>query len=79
MTVASKALKTEILRWRGKKSYGLIAKELGTTRNVVAGVCFRADHSGRKSIGTGQYSTPSSRWARKRLRPGPIPREAAHA
>jgi hypothetical protein len=59
----------EILRWRGKKSFGLIAKEFGVTRNVVAGIFFRADHPGCKKIGTGRYVTPSSRWARKRLPP----------
>lgn len=34
-------LNAKILRLRGKKSFGLIAKELGITRNVVAGVMFR--------------------------------------
>lgn len=34
----------KILRLRGKKSFGLIAKDLGLTRNIVAGVCFRHDH-----------------------------------
>jgi hypothetical protein len=33
-----------ILAMRGRKSYGLIAKELGITRSTVAGVCFRADY-----------------------------------
>lgn len=65
----SKALKAEILQWRGKKSYGLIAKELGTTRNVVAGVFFRADHPKQRAIGTGRYVTPPSRWPRKKLPP----------
>jgi hypothetical protein len=32
-----------ILSLRGKKSYGLIAKELGITVGTVAGVCFRSD------------------------------------
>jgi len=36
----------KILAMRGKKSFALIAKELGISRNVVAGVCFRADHPG---------------------------------
>src|SRR3990167_11338693 len=31
----------KILRRAGKKSYGLIAKELGLTRGVVAGVIWR--------------------------------------
>lgn len=33
-----------IMAMRGRKSYGLIAKELGVTRSTVAGVCFRADY-----------------------------------
>jgi DNA invertase Pin-like site-specific DNA recombinase len=33
----------KILKMRHRKSYGLIAKELGISRNIVAGVCFRAD------------------------------------
>ncbi len=35
---------TEVLKFRGKKSYGLIARELGITRNKVAGIIFRANH-----------------------------------
>lgn len=31
-------LTEKIMKLHGKKSYGLIAKELGITRNVVAGV-----------------------------------------
>lgn len=34
-------LEQKILAMRGQKSYGLIALELGITRNVVAGVIFR--------------------------------------
>jgi hypothetical protein len=33
----------KILSFRGQKSFGLIAKEMGLSRNVVAGVMFRAD------------------------------------
>lgn len=33
----------KILALRGKKSFGLIARELGISRSTVAGVCFRAD------------------------------------
>lgn len=33
----------KILKLRGKKSMGLIALEMGVTRNAVAGVFFRAD------------------------------------
>lgn len=34
----------KILALRGKLSFGLIAKQLDISRNIVAGVCFRADH-----------------------------------
>lgn len=77
-------LADEILGMRGKKSFGLIAKELGVTRNVVAGVCFRHDypcevrvragHKGRgggNKIGTGRKGGPR-RYAKRTL-PGAYP------
>lgn len=42
------SLSGKILKMRGKKSFGLIAKELGVSRNVVAGVRHRADYPGDK-------------------------------
>lgn len=50
----NKALRARILRMRGKKSYGLIAEELGVTRNVVAGVLFRQRHPGMRMTGEGR-------------------------
>lgn len=35
-------LADKILALRGKKSFGLIARKLGVSRNIVAGVMFRA-------------------------------------
>lgn len=46
----SHPLAPEILRLRGRKSYGLIAKELNVTRNVVAGVIFRHDWPVEKRV-----------------------------
>lgn len=55
----------KILALRGRKSFGVIAEELGISRSVIAGVCWRADHpswrcrlrSGfRNKIGTGHHS-----------------------
>lgn len=37
-------LAKKVLKLRGQKSFGLIAKELDVSRNVVAGICFRADY-----------------------------------
>jgi hypothetical protein len=48
-------LASKILKLREKKSYGLIGKELGVSRNVVAGVMFRARHRGKKLM-----SSPNS-------------------
>lgn len=45
MNTTIKIRNAKILSLRGKKSFGLIARELGLSRNVVAGVCFRADWS----------------------------------
>lgn len=41
---ANLARNAAILALYGKKSFDLIAEELGTTRNVVAGAVFRARH-----------------------------------
>lgn len=38
------SIRTRVLALKGKKSYGLIAKEVGLTRNQVAGIMFRASH-----------------------------------
>ena len=40
----------QIIALRGRKSYGLIAKELGITRATVAGVIFRHDWPKEKRI-----------------------------
>ncbi len=40
----------KILALRGQKSFGLIARELGITRQAVAGVCWRADWPHEKRI-----------------------------
>lgn len=40
----------KILKLAGKKSYGLIAEELNTTREVVAGVIFRDKHPVEKRV-----------------------------
>lgn len=54
----------KILALRGKKSFSLIAAELGLTRNIVAGVIWRARHpvrtryasaDRRNSTGTGHH------------------------
>jgi hypothetical protein len=44
------ARNAKILKLRGQKSYGLIAKELGITKSTVAGVCFRADWPPEKRV-----------------------------
>jgi hypothetical protein len=43
-TKENKDRNRRILAVKGKKSFGLIALDLGITRNIVAGVCFRASH-----------------------------------
>ena len=48
MNTTIKIRDAKILSLRGKKSFGLIARELGLSRNVVAGVCFRADWSTKR-------------------------------
>lgn len=69
----------KILALRGQKSFGLIAKELGITRNVVAGVVFRHDwppdlrirspgSHGANKIGTGNRRGPD---AKRTLQRGP--------
>lgn len=56
----------KILALRGSKSFSLIGAELGISRAVVAGVCFRFDHdrpdmvkspqsSGANKIGRGAH------------------------
>ena len=67
-------LTEKIMKLHGKKSYGLIAKELGITRNVVAGVIFRnswpielrrAMSGGRHNkIGGGQIGGLRPNWNR---------------
>lgn len=48
----------EILALRGKKSMGLIARQFGVSRNVGAGIFFRASHPGQRSLGTGPRTGP---------------------
>lgn len=43
----NKVRNAKILALRGQKSLGLIAREIGLTRNIVAGVCWRADWPAR--------------------------------
>lgn len=52
----NEVLRNKILRMRGKKSYGLIAEELGISRNSVAGVMFRAAHPGVRQTNQGRRS-----------------------
>lgn len=52
----TKTRNAKILSLRGKKSFGLIAKELGISRNVVAGVMFRANWPADK-----RTSSPNSK------------------
>lgn len=47
----SKMFKEEILKLYGKKSFGLIAKELGITRHQVSGIVFRHNHPVETRIG----------------------------
>lgn len=51
MAIATADRNAQILRLRGKLSYTLIAERLGTTRNVVAGVCWREDWRGKRRKG----------------------------
>jgi hypothetical protein len=62
-------MEERILALVGQKSYGLIAKEVGVTRNVVAGIIFRKRYPhavrvatspfiGRNKIGTGYRTGP---------------------
>lgn len=62
-----------ILAMRGKKSMGLIAKELGLTRNVVAGVFFRADHPPQERIPSRAGHSPSMIGSGYRAPSGPAP------
>jgi len=54
-------LRARALRMRGDKSMGLIARELGVSRNVIAGLFFREDHPGQRMTGSGHRgnSTPA--------------------
>ncbi len=75
---------SKVLSLRGEMSFGLIAKKLGVSRNVVAGICFRVDwphssrvrspnaRSGNKS-GTGRR--PPRQYANRTL---PHPRGETH-
>lgn len=72
------ARNAKILALYGKKSFGLIAKELGISRNTVAGVVFRhnypadirnsAPNGCRNKIGVGHHGP--WKYAPKTLRPG---------
>lgn len=61
---------TEALKLRGKKSTGLIARELGVTRGVVAGIFFRQSHPGLKMTGTGRGRAQNRKPAAEVLRSG---------
>jgi hypothetical protein len=77
MSTEIKIRNAKILSLRGKKSFGLIAKELGISRHAVAGVCFRADwpeklrkrspngKGGRNKAGTGHHG--GGRYAQQTL------------
>jgi hypothetical protein len=66
----------KILALYGKKSFGLIARELGITRNIVAGTVFRSQYpskvrvsspnGSRNKIGVGHHGPGC--YARKTLR-----------
>ena len=45
------SIKDRVLALRGKKSYSLIAEELGISRSRVAGICFRASNNGAHTVG----------------------------
>lgn len=53
-TAEYEELRKKALKLRGKKSMGLIARELDVTRNVVAGMFFRNSHPGEKKTGAGR-------------------------
>lgn len=83
--MSNAARNTKIIALYGKKSFGLIAKELGITRSVVAGVVFRNNYPAevrastpqgcRNKIGTGHHGGRT--YARKTLKPGPKARVSA--
>lgn len=55
MTAHNSKRNRAVLALYGKKSFGLIAKELGISRNVVAGIVFRSIHppGQRSKVGGG--------------------------
>lgn len=64
MSMHTHPLADKFLARRGQKSMSLIADEFGVTRNVVAGVFFRASHPKTRSLGTGYRTgerTPESK------------------
>lgn len=63
------ALQKKILSMCGQKSFGLIAEHLGISRSTVAGICFRADNSGKNRNGLGRGG--SREYAPKTKRIGP--------
>jgi hypothetical protein len=76
MTHIKHPLANEVLKLRGKKSMGLIARQFGVTRNVVAGIFFRAAHPGERQLGTG-YRTGQAAPEVSR-RGGKVGRECKH-
>lgn len=57
--MSNKARNKRILKLAGKKSYGLIAQQLGTTRNVVAGVVFRDKYPSRHRVCSPNSTSPN--------------------
>ena len=49
----------KILKMAGKKSYGLIAKELGISRNIVSAVIFRSKNPPDKRICSPNSHSPN--------------------
>lgn len=59
MNTTIKIRNAKILSLRGKKSFGLIAKELGIKRGAVSGVCFRSDWPADKRVRSPRGKSPN--------------------
>jgi len=66
-------IKAAVLAMRGKKSFSLIARDLGISRNAVAGLLFRQDHAGQRTTGTGRHGG-GHKYAKECLLMGSPPR-----
>lgn len=71
--MATSDLRSKALALRGKKSMGLIAKELGITRNQVAGIFFRHAHPGQRFTGAGRGGGKNQKAAKQVIRQGGKP------